>query len=279
MKRELTIDGSGTPIEKEYRTIARAIQRCTPADVTFDAKAYAPRAVERVRAMWLRRMESEYRSTTVFSALVAQLFDANATIDHAGVVLRMAQDELRHAEICGETVIALGGVAVGQAPPTVRPLAMHRGCSPEERAMRNVMYGTCLGEMVNCARFVDAIDTMHDPYLRDVTRRLLADEVLHGQFGFHYLEAWRPWLDANPEVRVSLERYLRHAFAVLERDLSGAGAAPEALTDDERALGVPDRARLPETFYATVTGAIVPGLERFGIEAGAAWKARSLVLS
>jgi hypothetical protein len=33
---------------------------------------------------------------------------------------------------------------------------------------------------------------------------------------------------------------------------------------------------LPETFYATLEGAIVPGLERFGIEAGTAWRERSL---
>jgi hypothetical protein len=120
------------------------------------------------------------------------------------------------------------------------------------------------------------LDTMSDPFLRDVTRQLLSDEVLHGQFGFHYLEAWKDWLETHPEVIASLGRYLKHAFAVLERQLSGVGAPPKDLSADDRALGLPDPARLPETFYLTVTGAIVPGLERFGIEAGKAWAERSL---
>jgi hypothetical protein len=156
----------------------------------------------------------------------------------------------------------------------VVPLARHRGASPEERALRNVIYGCCLSEVVNCARFVDALDTMKDPFLRDVTRQLLSDEVLHGQFGFHYLEAWRGWLDQHPEVILSIERFLRHGFAVLERQLSGTGAPPKTLTADDHALGIPDPTRLPDSFYQTVAGAIVPGLERFGIDATKAWRER-----
>src|SRR5262249_43024113 len=106
--------------------------------------------------------------------------------------------------------------------------------------------------------------------------RLLADEVLHGAFGYHYLEAWAPWLGARPEVRRSLDRYLRRAFASLEQIRSGVGAAPRVLTADEIALGLPDPRRLPEVFYQTVEAAIGPGLERFGLEAAAAFRARSL---
>lgn len=137
------------------------------------------------------------------------------------------------------------------------------------------------GRLVN-AEANDGGETNDAPYtcacclLKDITRQLLSDEVLHGQFGFLYLEEWKGWLEANPQVLASLARYLRHAFVVLERQLSGAGAAPKALTEDERALGMPDPARLPETFYATIEGAIVPGLERFGIEAGKAWRERRL---
>jgi hypothetical protein len=252
------------------------MMRCTRAVRTFDAKPYDARAVEQARAMWKVRMLSEYRSTSVFSALAAQLMEARASLESTAVVLRMGQDELRHAEACGEAVVALGGEGTIDEPVVVAPLALHKGCTPEERALRNVIYGCALSEIVNTARFVDAIDAMSDPFLKDVTRQLLSDEVLHGQFGFFYLEEWKDWLGANPNVLVSLARYLRHAFVVLEKQLSGAGGAPKTLTEDERALGMPDPARLPETFYATIEGAIVPGLERFGIEAGKAWRERAL---
>jgi hypothetical protein len=222
-------------------------------------------------------MDAEYRSTSVFSALTAQLMEAGASLDQTAVVLRMAQDEIRHAELCGEVVVALGGEVRIEARE-VTPISRHPGCGPEERALRNVVYGCCLSEIVNTASFVDMLDTMSDPYLRDVTRQLLSDEVMHGQFGFHYLEGWREWLEKHPEVVGSLGRYLHHAFAVLERQLSGAGAPPRELSTDDRALGMPDPERLPDTFYQTITGAIVPGLERFGIEAGVAWRNRSLAV-
>jgi hypothetical protein len=277
--RPIGMPADETPIGKEYRHVATTMMRCTRAVRDFDAKAYDPRAVEQARAMWKVRMLSEYRSTSVFSALAAQLMEARASLEATTVVLRMGQDELRHAEACGEALVALGAKAAEATidePVVVAPLALHKGSTVEERALRNVIYGCSLSEIVNTARFVDALDTMSDPFLKDITRQLLSDEVLHGQFGFFYLEEWRGWLEANPQVLVSLARYLRHAFVVLEKQLSGVGAPPKTLTVDERALGMPDPARLPETFYATIEGAVVPGLERFGIEAGKAWRERRL---
>jgi hypothetical protein len=201
--------------------------------------------------------------------------EAGATVDTVGVVLRMAQDEVRHAEACAEVVAALGGEVRVDAQGSIAQVAQHRGASPAERAMRNVIYGCCLTETINSARLVDWLDTTGDPFVRDVLRRLLSDEAHHGQFGYHYLEAWRPWLEEHAEARASITRYLTYAFAVLEKELSGKGTMPRELDEDERALGVPDPKRLPEVFYATLQGAIVPALERFGFEAGQAWAKRS----
>ena len=267
---------SATPIAKEYDFVNAAMLRCVRTVHSFDTSAYDPRAVERARRMWLRRMESEHRSTSVFSALCGQLMEAGASLDMECIVLRMAQDELRHAAVCAETVVLMGGEATVRVRVPVAPLAVHRGASREECAMRNIVYGCCLSEMVNCARFVDAIDTMSDPLSLDVTRQLLSDEALHGQFGFHYLDAWSEWLDANPGVRKTMSRYLRFAFAVLEKDLSGRDMAPLTLSDDERALGIPDPQRIQEVFYMTVEGAIVPSLERYGFDARTSWETRSL---
>lgn len=272
----LGVEGSGTPIEAEWSTLRAALARCARGTTTFDAVGHSSAAIAQATRMWTLRMEAEHRSTAVFAAMATQLMEANATLDAKAVVLRMAQDELRHTELCAEVVRALGGDPRCTVQTNLVPLARHPGRSPEERALRNVIYGCCLSETVNAARFVDALETIGEPLMRDATRLLLADERLHSQFGFFYLEAWRPWLDAHPDVRGSIERYLRHAFVIFERELSGVGHAPAPMTDEERALGLPDRQRLPETFYATVEHAIVPGLERFGIDAGTSWKRRAL---
>lgn len=264
---------SGTPIEQELETIEKGLARIAPTTAVFDASRYDPAAIATVREQWTQRMRIEHRSSMVFSQLAQQLFEANATLDATIVMMRMAQDELRHTATCARVLSALGAPAEVETDLEVAPLARHPGASPEERALRNVIYTTCMSEMVACARFVAVLDRTTDPFLRDMTRRLLADEVLHGQFGFHYLGAWRPWLDAHADANAGIERYLVHAFAVIEGEL--APTPPfRALTDDEKALGADDGALAREVFYGTTEGAIVPGLERLGLAAGKAWRER-----
>jgi len=267
---------SGTPLEDELQTIERGLTRTTlDPELRFDASFYDARIVARVASQWQLRMVFEHRSSTAFTQLATQLFEANATLDAKIVMLRMAQDELRHTATCASVIRALGGNAEPEADFTVEQLATHRGVSPEERALRNVIYTTSCSELVACARFVATLDETSDPYMRQMMRTLLADEILHAQFGFHYLEAWRPWLEAHPETVVSLERFLRHAFAVIERELAPAPPFP-SIDAETRALGGDDPALARDVFYGTMESATVPGLGRFGIDAERCWKTRSL---
>ncbi|MFT3764036.1 MAG: ferritin-like domain-containing protein [Minicystis sp.] len=267
---------SGTLLEAEYRALDAGLARTRSAPLVFDARAYDPRSVARARGLWLERMENEYSSTTVFSQLAGQLMEANATLDATAVTLRMAQDELRHAELCAAVVRAMGGEARRARETSIVAIARHPGVSDEERAIRNVVFTTCLSEMNSVSYFVAGLETMTDPCLRDVTRRLLADEVLHGRFGFAYLEAWSPWLDANPGARASIGTYLAFAFAVVEREFTRGETKRFTPTPDDDALGVLPPGLSAETFRRTMIEAVVPGLERFGIPAEDAWKQRRL---
>jgi hypothetical protein len=273
---KLTCEMSSTPVADDYASDSAKLLRCERHVRTFDASLYRPETVERARAMWSFRMEAEHRSTSVFAALCGQIMEAGAPLDMQGAVLRMGLDELRHAEACAEVVRAMGGTPAREVTQTTASLARHSGASAEERAARNVIYGACMSETVNCARFAEAIESTSDPFIRDVTRQLLSDEAKHSQFGFHYLESVRPWLDAEKDARQHLGVYLRFAFAVLERDMSARDMAERVLDADERAIGLPDARTQREIFYTTVEAAIIPGLERFGIDAQTAWKERSL---
>jgi hypothetical protein len=188
----------------------------------------------------------------------------------------MAHDEFVHAEACARTVVAMGGVARRMRDTNVVPIARHPGCSAEERALRNVIFATCLCEMFSVAYFIAALDRMKDPYLRDVTRQLLSDEVLHGSYGFAYLEAWAPFLESRPAVRASISSYLRFAFAVVEREFCRDEHRHLDLSPDDIALGVVEPGLSTEVFRATMAEAVVPGLERFGLAAEVAWSRRTL---
>ena len=263
-----------TPIAAEYRALIAGTARGSFEHGVLRPEAYDPASVREAGARWKKRMADEYGSTTVFSGLVAHVVEANATLDASAVVLRMAQDELRHAEICGRVVKALGSEPTVMRDTTVRPIAEHRGCSPEERALRNVLV-TALSETYSCSFFVASLDRMTDPYLRSVTRELLADEVLHGRFGFYYLQAWSSWLARRPEVRSSISRYLRLVFATCEREFVREPSGRPRGSDDE-ALGLVTNEASREIFHETMEKAVVPGLERFGIDGLRAWRTRSL---
>ena len=263
-----------TPIADAYRLLVAANASPLPSDLAFHADAYDPVSVREACARWKKRMVDEYGSTTVFSALVAQLVEANASLDTSAVVLKMSQDELRHAETCGHVVLAMGGSIAVRRDTTVRPIAIHAGCSVEERALRNVLV-TCLSEMYSIAFFVASLDRMSDSYLRAITRSLLADEILHGRFGFFYLEGCADWLAGQPEVRQSVSRYLRHVFAVCEREFVRE-PIERSIGVDADALGLVPNELAGEVFRETMEKAVAPGLEVFGLDALRAWRTRAL---
>jgi len=276
MTDRLTASPSATPLAEEARSFDRALDRIVPSAHRFDPGLYSRDAVAAVAAQWRYRMAFEHRSAMVFSQLAAQLYEANASLDAKIVMLRMSADELRHTGTCAAVIRALdpeGGEPTVEVELDVAPLARHGNASREERALRNVIYTTCMSEMVACARFVATPHRTTGPFLRHAIRRLPADEVLHGQFGFHYLTAWKEWLETHPETRASLERYLVHAFAVIEDELVPKGRyAP--LTEEAKALGADDPELAREVFYGTMEGAVVPGLEQQGLMAGASWRGR-----
>lgn len=269
----LTASRSGTPLDAERQMVEDGLRRIGGDPPAFERAAHDPTHLALLAGQWKARMAFEHRSSTVFSQIAHQLFECNASLDAKIVMLRMAQDELRHTTTCAEVVTALGGEASVEVDLAIAPLATHEGVPLEERALRNVLYTTCMSELVACARFSATIERTTEPFLRHAMRRLLSDEVLHAQFGFHYLETQKDWLAKNPERIASIERFLTHGFAVIEDELAPKGPfhrMPAALA----ALGADDPAEAREVFYATMEGASAPGIARFGIDAPKAWKER-----
>ncbi len=233
---------------------------------------------ERVLRLWRGRQAVEYRSSMVFTQLAVQLVEANAPLEATSVMLRMAHDELRHADGCREVLRALGDEPPVEVDSHVATLARHADVSAEERALRNVLYTTCCSELVACARFVAALEDTTEPFFAAALKRLLADERLHAQFGFHYLVWAQPFLRDNPQVERSLGRYLAYAFAVLEGELAPAGHL-HPIDAEARAVGLECPVQARELFAETMEDAVVPGLEAAGLPAARAWRERSLVVA
>lgn len=270
MKQTVGIGRSPSRIADAYDELRAALS--TPVELSgLVVTGRSEEGLAAARVFWSARMMAEHRSVQVFTQLALQLLDANALLDATAVTLRMAADELLHTETCGKMVEALGRPPFIETDVEVVPIATHAGCTPEQRALRNVVYATCLSEMVAVARLADSLELATDPAARSAIRSILADEVLHGQFGFLYLEG----ASTTDEHRADLAEYLVHAFAVLEEELAPAAMArARAPHPDAVALGVLVPQRAYEVFHATIAEAIVPGLEARGIEASSAWRRR-----
>jgi rubrerythrin len=266
---------SETPLADEYHRIEAAFEPARNPLAPFDPRAHAPEVIAKARTWWLAMMRTEYESESTFVEMAIQLRAINEPLDVQAVTLRMAQDELRHAAIAARVVTALGGEARIRPSPARRAPA-HTDCGPTESVLRSIIFGCCVSETVNAARLAKGYSETSDVFIKEAFRLLLADERLHAQFGFYYLESRRAWLEAHPEIRRSIARYLRFAFASLEQYMGAVPADARPLTDAERAIGLPDLTTLSRTFQETVINACIPGLERFGIDAAQAWRERSI---
>ena len=265
---------SGGALAAEYREVVSALRRCEPVARRFDPGPFSAELIEAARNWWGKMMTTEYESSSVFVDLALQMREIDAPLDVQTAVLRMAQEELHHADLCGSALEALGAEGTIPAPPVLR-LATHPDCTIDESVLRNVIYCCCLGETVNAARLAKRIGDTKDPFIRETFRQLAADERFHAQFGFQYLETRREWLAERENVQRSLGHYLRYAFACLEQHMGANPVDARAPTDEQRAIGLPDLTDLSATFQETMLNVCIPGLQRFGIAASAAWRTRT----
>lgn len=245
-----------------------------------DVSAYSPLALRAARRIWKLRMVNEYRSATVFSGLLPQLVEAEATVDVQTTVLRCAMDEIRHGALCGALVEALGGEPAVETDLAPRPLPDHAGCTPRERALRNLLFVGCLSETAAVATTQEEREQTRDPVVRRVIDQICADEVLHARVGWAYVREVVPQLDRDELERTN--RYLRTALAYFEaKEMDAMPLVPlppdEGVRADGLALGVCHNLEARELFYATMDDVILPGLEAAGLAAAAAWEARTAV--
>lgn len=267
MTDRVDLRGSGGKIGRGYADIKNALS--TPFEVgPLHLESYPDEDLVLARYFWTQRMKAEHRSVAVFGQLAVQLIEANAPLDMVTVAFRMAQDELVHTEVCGRVLQALGAEAAVERDVSVVPMARHEGLSPLVRGLRNTIYTTCLSEMVAVARLADSLERSGDA-VRPAIRSILADEVMHGQFGFLVLDALHERID--DAVREDLDVYLPLAFGVLEQELVTRAKEPGPRAVE---LGVIESARAREVFYEVIAEAIIPGLEARGLAAERAWKVR-----
>ena len=227
---------------------------------------------------WLARMVNEHRSSNVFAGMLQSLIEASLPLDVQSAVLTMAQDELRHAVLCGNVVRALGAQPVSEAEPELRAVPRHASVPPMERVLRNAIAVGCLSETVAVALISEERVLATEPLIKWTLDKILADEVTHAKLGWSLAGSIVPTLDDSGRERT--ERYLRAAFAHLEiNELPLLASKPEhdvVMKQQREALGLCEGEGPQVLFAQTVESVIIPGLEVLGLDALRCWRERSL---
>ncbi len=282
MTQTLHFDVSQGPMRSEYERVLRTVLRrgdLSPErrDHEFvDLSVYSEDSLAAARRVWLSRMVSEHQSAAVFTGLVPQLMEIGASNDMKMTLLRMAMDELRHGGLCAGVAEALGVPARLELDLRPLPVPTHPGCTSLERALRNVMFSSCLAETIAVAFTSAERETTSNPIMKRAIDQISADESLHARFGWAFAKEVSPHLSEDEVQRTN--GWLRVAFAYLEREemLEIPDIRPPSteVIEQNLSLGVCENDQTRDLFYETVRDAIIPALDALGFNAAAAWSHR-----
>lgn len=223
---------------------------------------------------WRARLLDEYRSATLFSQFQSLTLWANVPNDLLGCCSRVVQDELRHVQLCGDLIHALGAAPTTQAPPEVFVAPWDARVPMDRQVLEFALQFFCLGEQLS-ARMIEAThQTTGHPMAREVLRRLGSDERFHAEFGWTVVNT--VWPFASEETRGAIAADLPTQLLRLENTFVAYGKdAPDVpLSDAHRHLGSLSIGEHRDTFYAGVEQDLLPRLEALGLEARRAWAAR-----
>jgi hypothetical protein len=238
-----------------------------PIDVRGLSAEDHARAIE----AWRERMVSEHASARVFAGLVPQVMRAGMPRRIVAEVSSMIDDELEHGLECARVMAALGGVPVSPLPDKLDDLPPHEDAPPLEALLRNVISVSCLHETIAVALITAEREQVAEhPVIARVFTSVLGDEVRHARLGWRLVRDASPHLDAD--TKEALGAYLVGAFEHLLHYYRPVALSPET-SARALALGVPDGPSGWRLVLDTVESVIVPGLERHGVPARAAWSA------
>lgn len=233
-------------------------------------RAAVPEPTDAVRGEWLRRVEAEYRSAAITQHLTLWLIQMGASPDLVRAGLRIAGDELDHAELSHAVYLAAGG---NGGPRLVREslaLEHHEDAPLEYDVVRTAVEVYCLGETVAVPLFKELREECSVPVAREALDRILRDEVRHRDFGWMLLESLLDH-ELGPLLRELVIRELPSFFARLRRAYAPSSARMTETTAAERAWGLMPAALYRSSVERALERDWAPRFARFGIDARAAF--------
>jgi hypothetical protein len=231
------------------------------------------RPSDHVRGEWLRRVEAEYRSTAIAQHLGLWLIQIGASPDLIALAIRIASDELAHADLSHQCYVEAGGTDVPALDRATLGLVRHENEPLEIDIARVGVDVFCLGETVAVPLFKTLREGCTVPAARKVLDRVLRDEVRHRDFGWALL-SWMLEGPSEASVRALIDRELPRWFSRVRSVYAPPGAGSKtAIAPEDRAWGLMAPAIYGEVLERTYERDWKPRFAKLGIDASGAWAA------
>ncbi len=230
-----------------------------PADVP-------PARLEVMRAAWCERVRTEFRSVQIMARFLGEVVNAGDPLDVYACALDMVADEVRHTELCGAVVAALGAPAHLPEPIELREAPEFQAAPPAERALATAITMLGINETLSAGYIADLHARCRRPDIRAVLAATIEDEEEHRRFGWLYIE------QSLARFPSSTLRDWRHLVTITLAPHEGA--ATRALADlpaerqqlelfqepDLADLGLFSRERQALVYRATLATVLLPRL-------------------
>lgn len=189
----------------------------------------------RARAEWAARVHAEYRSAATTARLAHLCIATGLDEGLARRALDVAGEELHHARLSHEVLVAIGGGAE-PVPADLDELLPAAGPDgPLAELVDLSVRAFCLGETFAVPLFAAMRAEARHPRVREVLDRILADEARHRQLGWDLLDAL---LALDPDgVRRRVQDKLPGWLDAFRQAYRPADEAVP-LSDEERAVGL-----------------------------------------
>ena len=224
---------------------------------------------ERIAAVWHGRASAEGSVHAYAQRIVRDLRDSDAASKVVELAARMVSDEARHVGICVDVASKLAGRPLSTPGP--RPILDPLVDVPLPlRATLRVVATSCIGESFASAWIDESGRATRDPWLREILRRHLSDEVHHAQLGWAHLATNRVGEDERRAIAAWLPRLVEvnlQAWYAFDARWPAEGF-PEH--------GLPSHAETRAIVDDALDQLVLPGFEQMGIDTA---KARAWLAS
>jgi hypothetical protein len=237
-----------------------------------DRTRYPQAAIDWAVDSYVKLAAGEYGAVQVYGALTAAMTMTELPLDLITASASICTDEARHADYAMQMARVLTGedVTIPVDKGTLEK-PWKKDVTVEDLDVV-VLHVAAISETLSCGLISACLDRATCPTTRAVFGNLVADEIHHARFGWHYL-SWRApqWSRAE---RQRLADSMATNVVGIERRFWRGRDAPASAADAARALGVLESEGQREVVREMMQTEVIPALDALGLGASHAWRLR-----